>query len=284
MTVTPKTVTPNTVYFIGAGPGAADLLTLRAKELIERCPVILYAGSLIPDDMLKFAQKNARIINTASLTLEEIITEFETAKANGQDMARLHSGDTALYSAIGEQISALKALEIAYEIVPGVPAFAAAAAALGNELTIPFLNQTVILTRTSKRASAMPDGESLKLLGQSGATLAIHLSASNIDKITEDLTPLYGADCPVVIASEVTWPSEKLIRTTLQGLDAAIKTHQIKRTAIIFVGRALAEPEADLRRDVGEGSNEQQLNQRSEKRRSALYDAAHDRHLKPATK
>lgn len=256
------------VYFIGAGPGAADLLTLRAKAIIEKAPVILYAGSLIPKDMLRFATESARIINTAPLSLEEITAEYQRAKMANEDVARLHSGDTSLYSAIGEQIDELKTLEIDYEVVPGVPAYAAAAAALGQELTIPALNQTVILTRTSKRATAMPEGEQLSRLGQSGATLAIHLSAGNAADIVRDLTPLYGKDCPAIIAAEVTWPKEKLIRTTLEGLVTALEESGIKRTAIIFVGPALA----------------QQASSRSEKRRSALYDAAHDRHLKPATK
>lgn len=254
------------VFFIGAGPGAADLLTLRAKAVIEKAPVILYAGSLIPKDMLAFADQNARLINTASLSLDEIITEIEKASAANQDVARLHSGDTSLYSAIGEQINELKSRNINYEIIPGVPAYAAAAAAMGQELTIPGLNQTLILTRTSKRATAMPERESLQTLGQSGATMAIHLSASNAEAITRELTPHYGSDCPVIIAAEVTWPGENLIHTSLAELTATLLEHNIKRTAIIFLGRALKE----------EG------NMRSEKRRSALYDATHDRHLKPA--
>ena len=250
-----------TVYFIGAGPGAADLLTLRAKALIERCPVILYAGSLIPDEMLEFAQPDARIINTAPLSLDEIIDELSAAQQSGHDTARLHSGDTSLYSAIAEQINRLKQLEIPFEVVPGVPAFAAAAAALGQELTLPAINQTVILTRTSKRASAMPEGEQLKILGASKATLVIHLSAKNAAEIEAELIPHYGADCPVIIAVEVSWPSERFIRCTLGELAHTLDKNAIERTAMIFVGKALDQ------KIIAE---------------SALYDSAHARHLRPA--
>lgn len=250
-----------TVFFIGAGPGAPDLITLRAKALIERCPVILYAGSLVPEAVLNFAPLDTIRINTAPLSLGEIIAEIKKASANGQDVARLHSGDPSLYSAIAEQISLLKQLDINYEVVPGVPAFAAASAALGLELTLPEVSQTIILTRTSKRASAMPEGENLANLGRSKATLAIHLSAKNTDQVMEDLIPHYGADCPVIIASDVTWPTEKLIKTTLAELSKSMSEHNIERTAIIFVGQAL----------------DQKLI-----RESALYDKDHARHLKPA--
>lgn len=251
-----------TVYFIGAGPGAADLLTLRAKALIERCPVILYAGSLVPIEVLKFAPEETKKVNTAPLALGEIIEELKTAQAEGKDVARIHSGDPSLYSAIAEQISLLKQLAIDYEVVPGVPAFAAASAALGLELTLPEVNQTVILTRTSKRASAVPESESLKILGQSKAVLAIHLSVKNSDKIMEDLIPNYGEECPVFITFDVTWPTEKLIKTTLSELSATLIENNIERTAIIFVGQAL----------------DQKL-----VRESALYDKDHNRHLKPAS-
>lgn len=250
-----------TVYFIGAGPGAADLLTLRAKALIERCPVILYAGSLIPDEMLAFAGKDARIINTAPLSLDGIIEELSAAHSAGHDAARLHSGDTSLYSAMAEQMNRLNQLKIPYEVVPGVPAFAAAAAALGQELTLPAINQTVILTRTSRRATAMPGSEQLKILGASKATLVIHLSAKNAEKIEAELIPHYGADCPVIIAVEVSWPGERFVRCTLGGLSATLAAEGIERTAMIFVGRAM----------------DHQLSAES-----ALYDSAHARHLKPA--
>ncbi len=248
------------VYFIGAGPGAPDLITLRAKAIIERAPVILYAGSLIPDETLAIADKNSEIYNTASMDLESITSKIETAAANGQDVARLHSGDPSLYSAMAEQIAALRALDIDYEIVPGVPAFAAAAAELGRELTLPALNQTIILTRTPGRASTMPASESLEILGASKATLAIHLSAKNTDAIIRDLTPHYGADCPVVVAVNVSKPDQQMIETTLENLTAEVKTHDIERSAIIFVGRSL-NAEAGIE--------------------SALYSKDHVRYLKP---
>lgn len=250
-----------TVFFIGAGPGAPDLLTLRAKSLIERCPVILYAGSLVPQEILQFADGSADLTNTALLSLGEIITAFQEAAMKGKDVARLHSGDPSLYSAIAEQIHHLKKLDIAYEIVPGVPAFAAAAAAMGQELTLPDVCQTVILTRSSKRASSVPDSEQLKNLGASKATLAIHLSVKNADQVADQLIPHYGKECPVVIAVEISWPGEKIIKTTLEHLTSDITTHNIERTAIIFVGQAL----------------DQNL-----KRESALYDKTYARHLKPA--
>lgn len=249
------------VYFIGAGPGAADLITLRAKKLIETCPVILYAGSLVPEEVLSFAPEKTRKINTAPLSLGEIIDELKKAASEDKDVARLHSGDPSLYSAIAEQGALLKELGIDYEVVPGVPAFAAASAALGLELTLPEVNQTVILTRTSKRASAMPETESLKVLGASKALLAIHLSAKNTDHIVKELTPNYGEDCTVYITCDVTWPTEKLVKTTLKNLSETVKEHSIERTAIIFVGEAL----------------DQEL-----VRKSALYDKDHNRHLKPA--
>ena len=250
-----------TVYFIGAGPGAADLLTLRAKVIIERCPVILYAGSLVPKEVLQFAPSTAKIINTAPLSLEEIVKAIREASENGQDVARLHSGDPALYSAVAEQVHHLNSLGIEYQIVPGVPAFAAAAAALGQELTLPEICQTLILTRTARRASKMPESEQLAKLGASKATLAIHLSAKNTNQIMQALIPHYGEDCPAVIAYKVSWPDEKLIKTTLKSLEEEIKTHKIERGAIIFVGQAL---DQNLIRE------------------SALYDKTHNRHLKPA--
>lgn len=252
-----------TVYFIGAGPGAADLLTLRAKATIERCPVVLYAGSLVPKDILQFSMPSATIINTAPLSLEEIVNLLKQAAEEGKDIARIHSGDPSLYSAIAEQIQYLKKHQIEYQIIPGVPAFAAAAAALGQELTLPAISQTVILTRTSKRASAMPETESLATLGASKATLAIHLSAKNVAHIEQQLIPNYGADCPVIIAAEVSWPGETLIKTTLANLAKEIEAQKIERTAIIFVGQALGE---NLIQE------------------SALYDKHHDRYLKPGEK
>ena len=204
-----------TVHFIGAGPGAADLITVRGLNLIQACPVVLYAGSLVPEEIVAEASKDARVIDTAPMHLDEIIAEMKTAEAAGQDVARVHSGDPSLYGAIAEQMRRLDDLSITYDVTPGVSAYAAAAAALGTELTLPDVSQTVILTRTSVRSSDMPDGEDLKTLGQSGATLAIHLSVNNLATVIRDLVPHYGEDCPVVIAYRVSWPDEQFIRGTL---------------------------------------------------------------------
>ncbi|MDJ0611006.1 MAG: SAM-dependent methyltransferase, partial [Kiloniellales bacterium] len=172
-----------TVHFIGAGPGAADLITLRGRDLIAACPVVLYAGSLVPEEVLAHAAPDARVLDTAPLTLDEIVEEMRRADGDGQNVARVHSGDPSLYGAIAEQIRRLKELGIAYDITPGVPAYAAAAALLGQELTLPGVSQTVVLTRTAMKASAMPPGEELAALGASGATLAIHLSARNLKHV-----------------------------------------------------------------------------------------------------
>ncbi|MCE7027456.1 precorrin-4 C(11)-methyltransferase [Jiella avicenniae] len=234
-----------TVHFIGAGPGAPDLITVRGLRLIERCPVCLYAGSLVPQEVVKAAPDSARVIDTAPMTLDEIIAEIEAAHERGEDVARVHSGDPSLYGAIAEQIRRLEALEISYDITPGVPAFAAAAAALKLELTIPEVCQTVILTRTAMKSSSMPAGEELSTLGRSGATLAIHLSVRNIPHIQRELTPLdaYGADCPAIIAYRVGWEDEAFIRTTLGELHRAARQAKLTRTALIFVGKALGATE-----------------------------------------
>jgi precorrin-4/cobalt-precorrin-4 C11-methyltransferase len=228
-----------TVHFIGAGPGDPDLLTIRARDLIARCPVCLYAGSLVPKAVVAHAPAGARIVDTAPLTLDEIVAEIVAAHAAGHDVARVHSGDPSIYGAIGEQIRRLQALDIPYAIVPGVPAFAAAAAALGVELTLPDIAQTVILTRTAVNASAMPPGEDLATLGRSGATLAIHLSARNLAAIRETLAPLYGADCPVAVVHRASWPDESVIRGTLADIEAKVEAAGIGRTALILVGRVL---------------------------------------------
>jgi precorrin-4/cobalt-precorrin-4 C11-methyltransferase len=228
-----------TVHFIGAGPGDPDLLTIRARDLIARCPVCLYAGSLVPKAVVAHAPADARIVDTAPLTLEEIVAEIAAAHAAGHDVARVHSGDPSIYGAIGEQIRRLQALGIPYAIVPGVPAFAAAAAALGVELTLPDIAQTVILTRTSVNASAMPPGEDLTTLGRSGATLAIHLSVKNLAAIREALAPLYGADCPAAVVHRASWPDESVIRGTLADIEAKVEAAGIGRTALILVGRVL---------------------------------------------
>lgn len=230
-----------TVHFIGAGPGAPDLITVRGRDLIARCPVCLYAGSLVPTEVIAFAPDGARVIDTAPMTLDEIIAEIEAADARGDDVARVHSGDPSLYGAIGEQMRRLRALEIAYDITPGVPAFAAAAAALGTELTLPGVAQTVILTRTAMKASSMPEGEELATLARSGATLAIHLSVRNLRKVTAELTPHYGADCPVAVAYRVTWPDEHIIRGTLADIREKVRAAKITRTALILVGQVLDE-------------------------------------------
>lgn len=230
-----------TVHFIGAGPGAPDLITVRGLRLIERCPVCLYAGSLVPQEVVRAAPPEARVVDTAPLTLDEIVAEMRAAHEAGLDVARVHSGDTSLYGAIAEQMRRLDALGIAYDVTPGVPAFAAAAAALRTELTLPGIAQTVILTRTAVRASTMPEGEELARLGASGATLAIHLSVNNLARVVRELVPNYGADCPAVVAYRVSWPDERLIRGTLSTIREAVKDAGITRTALILVGRALAE-------------------------------------------
>lgn len=230
-----------TVHFIGAGPGAADLITVRGQNLIRQAPIVLYAGSLVPPEIVAHAPPDARVIDTAPMTLDEIIAEIETAHDAGHDVARVHSGDPALYGAIGEQMRRLDTLGIPYDVTPGVPSYAAAAAALKSELTLPGVAQTVVLTRTATRASAMPAGEALETLGQSGATLAIHLSINNLARVVRDLTPHYGTDCPVVVAYRVSWPDEKILRGTLADIRAQVKAARITRTALILVGRVFDE-------------------------------------------
>ena len=227
-----------TVHFIGAGPGAADLITLRGRDLIAACPVCLYAGSLVPEEILAHCPQGARIVNTAALSLDDIMAEIETAQAQGKDVARLHSGDLSVWSAMGEQLRRLRALGISYTVTPGVPAFAAAAAALGIELTLPGLAQSVVLTRMAGRASAMPEGENLAAFAATGAVLAIHLSVHMLDQLVAELTPHYGADCPVAIVWRASWPDQRIIRATLGTIDAAIGT-ELERTALIVVGRTL---------------------------------------------
>jgi len=229
-----------TVHFIGAGPGAPDLITVRGLRLIERCPVCLYAGSLVPRAILSAAPPGARLIDTAPLTLDEIVAYMREAHEAGLDIARLHSGDPSIYGAIAEQMRRLTALGIPFEVTPGVPSFAAAAAALSCELTLPEVVQTVILTRTATRSSPMPESEALERLAASGATLAIHLSAANLARVVRVLIPSYGADCPAVVAYRVSWPDELLIRGTLGDIRAKVKEARITRTALVLVGRALA--------------------------------------------
>ena len=230
-----------TVHFIGAGPGAPDLITVRGQALVRRCPVVLYAGSLVPRAILDEAAVGARVVDTAPLHLDQIVAEMAAAHAAGHDVARLHSGDPSLYGAIAEQMRRLDALGIPYEVVPGVPAFAAAAAALKMELTLPGIAQTVVLTRTAVRASAMPKGEELATLAASGATLAIHLSVNNIAKVVRELTPFYGAECPVVVAYRVSWPDQQIVRGTLADIRDRVKQSGITRTALILVGHVFGE-------------------------------------------
>ncbi|MDH3229517.1 MAG: precorrin-4 C(11)-methyltransferase [Alphaproteobacteria bacterium] len=232
-----------TVHFIGAGPGAADLITVRGLDLIRSCPVVLYAGSLVPAAIVAEAPAGARMLDTAPMTLDEIVDEMGRAHAAGHDVARVHSGDPSLYGAIAEQMRRLDALDIPYDVTPGVPAFAAAAAALATELTLPDICQTVILTRTAVRTSSMPEGEDLEMLGRSGATLAIHLSVNNLASVVRKLSPLYGADCPVAVAYRVSWPDQQIIRGTLANIRDKVKAAGITRTALILVGRALGEPD-----------------------------------------
>jgi precorrin-4/cobalt-precorrin-4 C11-methyltransferase len=229
-----------TVHFIGAGPGAPDLITVRGRDLIAKCPVCLYAGSLVPQAVLAHCPPGARIVDTARLSLDDIIAEMQRASERGEDVARLHSGDLSIWSALGEQIRRLDALSIPYTVTPGVPAFAAAAAALRQELTLPEVAQSVVLTRTPGRASSMPPRETLAAFAATGATLAVHLSIHVLDEVVAGLKPFYGDACPVAVVYRATWPDERVIRATLGGIaDAVAKSGPVERTALILVGPAL---------------------------------------------
>lgn len=228
-----------TVHFIGAGPGAPDLITVRGLNLIKSCPVCLYAGSLVPQEIVAQAPQGARVVDTAPLHLDQIIAEIQMAHQQGQDVARVHSGDPSIYGAIAEQMRRLDQLGIPYDVTPGVPAFAAAAAALNTELTLPDISQSIIVTRTAVRSSSMPNGEDLETLGRSGATLAIHLSVNNLKHVVDTLTPLYGADCPVVVAYRVSWPDQGFVHGTLGDIRDKVKQAGYTRTALILVGRVL---------------------------------------------
>jgi precorrin-4/cobalt-precorrin-4 C11-methyltransferase len=229
-----------TVHFIGAGPGAADLITVRGRDIIARCPVCLYAGSIVPRELLAYCPPGARIIDTAPLSLDDIEAEFVSAQAAGHDVARLQSGDLSIYSALAEQMRRLEGRGIPYTLTPGVPAFAAAAAALQCELTVPEVAQSVVLTRVSGRASRMPDGEKLATFAGSGATLVIHLAVHAIDSIVKELTPFYGADCPAAVVVQASTPAQRVIRGTLSDIAEKAAKENIERTALILVGRALA--------------------------------------------
>lgn len=228
-----------TVHFIGAGPGAPDLLTLRGRDRIAASPVCLYAGSLVPRALLDHCPPGARIVNTAPLSLDAILAEIVDAQAQGLDVARLHSGDLSIWSAMGEQLRRLRALDIPFTVTPGVPAFAAAAAALEAELTLPGLTQSVVLTRTPGRASMMPPAETLTAFAATGATLAIHLSIHALDRVIVDLTPVYGGDCPVAIVWRASWPDERIVRATVSTIAKAAAGGP-ERTALILVGPVLA--------------------------------------------
>ncbi len=230
-----------TVYFIGAGPGDPDLITVKGKAIIERCPVCLFAGSLVPEAVVACAPDGAIVRDTAVMTLDDTHGEIVTAHLRGEDVARVHSGDPSLYGAIAEQIRRLRAEDIAFEIVPGVPAYAAAAAAIGQELTIPEIAQSIVLTRMSMQSTGMPDGETLDNFGRTGATLAIHLAVRNMREIERQLIQHYGADCPVVVAYRVGWPDQMIIRGTLSDIRMKVRKQKITRTALILLGPALAE-------------------------------------------
>jgi precorrin-4/cobalt-precorrin-4 C11-methyltransferase len=248
-----------TVHFIGAGPGAADLITVRGRDLLARCPVCLYAGSIVPPELLQYCPDGARKIDTAPMSLDEIEREYVAAHRAGHDVARLHSGDLSVWSAVAEQIRRLERLSIPYTLTPGVPSFAAAAAALGRELTIPAVAQSLVLTRVSGRASEMPAGETLAAFGKTGATLAIHLAIHALPQIVAELTPLYGGDCPVAIVVRASWPDERIVRGTLATIEGEVAAEPIERTALILVGRALTAEEF---------------------RESALYDPAYQRRFR----
>jgi precorrin-4/cobalt-precorrin-4 C11-methyltransferase len=248
-----------TVHFIGAGPGAPDLLTLRGRDLIARCPVCLYAGSLVPAEILAHCPPGARMVNTAPMDLDAIMAEIAAADTAGQDVARLHSGDLSVWSAMGEQLRRLRAMGISFTVTPGVPSFAAAAAALQTELTLPGLAQSVVLTRTPGRASAMPEGETLANFARTGATLAVHLSIHNLAQVVADLLPACGPDCPVAVVYRASWPDEQIVRATLATIAAAMGDG-VERTALILVGPTLA----------AEGFTE-----------SRLYSADYDRRFRP---
>ncbi|KMW59271.1 Cobalt-precorrin-4 C11-methyltransferase [Candidatus Rhodobacter oscarellae] len=250
------------VYFIGAGPGDPELLTLKAADRIARCPVCLYAGSLVPAEVVARAPEGALVRDTAPMTLDETHAEILAARDRGEDVARVHSGDPSLYGATAEQIRRLEADDIAYEIIPGVPAYAAAAAALGQELTIPEVAQSIVLTRVSVTSTSMPEGETLENFARTGATLAIHLGVKALRDIERTLTPYYGADCPVVVAYRVGWPDEMFIRGTLSDIRKKVRAEKITRTALTLVGPALGKV-----RDF---------------RDSVLYDPAYPHVLRPS--
>jgi precorrin-4/cobalt-precorrin-4 C11-methyltransferase len=250
-----------TVHFIGAGPGAPDLITVRGLKLIREAGIVLYAGSLVPKEVVAEAKAGADVVDTAPMTLDEIVGRIQAAHRAGLDVARVHSGDPSLYGAIAEQMKRLETLDIPYDVTPGVPAFAAAAATLRHELTLPDVAQSVVLTRTAVRASAMPGGEDLATFAKTGATLAIHLSINNLANVVRTLVPVLGEDCPCAVVWRASWPDETVLEATLGTIRGRVKEEGFTRTALILVGRALA-------RGVGQDSR--------------LYDPAHSHVLRPA--
>jgi precorrin-4/cobalt-precorrin-4 C11-methyltransferase len=230
-----------TVYFIGAGPGAADLITVRGQRLLSRCPVCLYAGSIMPDDLLALCPADAKVIDTGPLTLDQIVTELVDANTAGLDVARLHSGDPSIYSALAEQCRRLDILGVDYQIVPGVPAFAAAAAVLGRELTVPGVAQTVTLTRVATLSTAMPQGEDLRTLSASGGTMVLHLAAAQVDALVPELLAGgYRTETPCAVVAFASWPQEQVLKCTLGELAEQMHAAEISRTAVIVVGDVLA--------------------------------------------
>jgi precorrin-4/cobalt-precorrin-4 C11-methyltransferase len=232
-----------TVHFIGAGPGAADLITVRGQALIAASPVCLYAGSLVPADLLAHCPPGGRTVDTANLTLDQIVAEMVDAHRAGLDVARLHSGDPAVFSAMAEQMRRLDAAEVPYDVTPGVPAFAAAAATLRRELTVPGVGQTVILTRIAERATAMPAGEDLPTLGRLGTTLVLHLAVGRIDRVVAELLPHYGSGCPVAVVARASRDDEVVLRGTLADIAEQVRAADVRRTAVIVVGAVLAAAE-----------------------------------------
>lgn len=253
-----------TVHFIGAGPGDPDLITIKGRRLIESCPVCIYAGSLVPEAVVAYAPEGAKVMDSAPMTLDDTHAEIMAAHAKGQDVARVHCGDPALYGAIAEQIRRLNAEGIPYDITPGVSAYSAAAAAMGQELTIPEVAQSIVLTRMSMKSTDMPSGETLENFGRTGATLVIHLAIRNLREIRRQLAPYYGDDCAVAVAYRVGWPDELIIRGTLEDIHAKVRAEKITRTALVFVGPAI--------------ENKQDFKD------SALYDPAIPHVLRPRVK
>ncbi|GAA4619287.1 precorrin-4 C(11)-methyltransferase [Saccharopolyspora hordei] len=232
-----------TVRFVGAGPGAADLITVRGRDVIASSPVCLYAGSLVPVELLEHCPEGAKLVDTAKLTLDEILAEMLAAHESGLDVARLHSGDPSVFSAVAEQMRRLDAAGVPYEVVPGVPAFAAAAASLNRELTVPGVGQTVVLTRTSARATPMPEGEDLATLGRSRATMVLHLAVNRIEQLVDELVPHYGPDCPVAVVANASRPDEVILRAPLSGIAEQVRAAGITRTAVVVVGKVLTASE-----------------------------------------